>query len=403
MTKITECRFCGSSNLITYLDLGEIPLANNLEETEKKALAASKYPLAVNWCNDCTMSQLTHAVEPSLLFKNYYYRSGMSNTFKKHCQDLVKDINPSKNKFWIDIASNDGTLLSYVNCKKLGVEPATNLCHLAESNGIPSHNAFFGRCTALDILEKHDKADVITAQNVFAHVSDIADFIFGVKQLLKNDGVFIVEAPWVGDFLEENQFDTVYHEHYSYISVGGMRDFCCRNNLRLDKIKYFQGLHGGTIRYFIKHINAPGFDISNDWAISNVIFKESFFIDKVDRMQKAKDTLEGNLKDYLDNHQVHGVGQAAKATIMCNSLGLTIKDIPVIYDTTPEKIGKYQPGTGIEIRDFNFIPCDRKTNLLIFPWNFKNEILSNINNLPEMHSINYITLIPYLMVNNDKA
>ncbi len=395
---VTKCRFCNSTNLRKYLDLGNQPLANNLADTREEALAAEKFPLAVNWCNDCTMSQLTYSVPPEKLFKNYYYRSGMSNTFKQHCQDLIKDVNPTSDKFWVDIASNDGTLLSYVKCKKLGVEPATNLCHIAERIGVESYNDFFNCRSAENIVGQYNYADVITAQNVFAHVDDIQDFIKGVRRLLNTDGVFIVEAPWVGDLLEENQFDTVYHEHYSYISVGGMKAFCANNGLVLSKIKYFQGLHGGTIRYFIKHGNQLT-NLDDQWAISNVIFKESFLIDRVDRIQAHVDTLKKALTEYVQDspYLLAGVGQAAKATVACNALGINSDMLSTIYDTTPEKIGKYQPGTGIYIRDFKKIPEDAPARLLIFPWNFRSEITRNVDKLG-WTSYNVLTLTPSLHV-----
>jgi len=398
---VTECRFCGSTNLRKYLDLGNIPLANNLEDTYEKAINAEKFPLAVNWCTNCTMSQLTYSVDPSKLFKNYYYRSGMSNTFKTHCKDLIKDVNPNPDDFWVDIASNDGTLLSFVNCQKLGVEPATNLCHIAESIGVPSWNDFFNRTSAEDIYTTYGPADIITAQNVFAHVSDIQGFIKGIRELLAKDGTFIVEAPWVGDLLSENQFDTVYHEHYSYISVGGMRLFCEINGLTLDRIKYFQGLHGGTIRYYIKHKGCKS-ELSDQWQISNVIFKESFMIDKIDRMQDHVKTTGERLKEYIGNLEdcdwmLMGVGQAAKSTIACNFYDFLPNSLSGIFDTTPEKIGKFQPGTGIPIYDFKSIPEYAPSNLLIFPWNFKKEIIRNICKLDWL-GYKAVTIVPELTI-----
>lgn len=394
--KVDKCRFCNSTNLTKYLDLGDIPLANNLEDTKEKALAAEKFPLAVNWCEDCTMSQLTYAVPPEKLFKNYYYRSGMSQTFKKHCQDLVKLVNPKKNQLWIDIASNDGTLLSYVPCKRLGVEPATNLCHIAESNGIECFNDFLKYKNSSDIVEKYGRADVITAQNVFAHVEDIKDFLLAVTNLIADEGVFIVEAPWAGDFIINNEFDTVYHEHYSYITVRGMQLFCQDYGLRLEKIQYFKSIHGGTIRYFIRPSEKYN-DISNQWEIQNAIFRESFLKDRIPWLQDNVNRILYQLKTGLSSYKIGefcGVGQAAKATIACNYFELTDNDLHCIYDTTPEKIGKFQPGTGIPIRDFKEISKDKPENIIIFPWNFEEEICKNIRKLNNPFS--YATLVPTL-------
>lgn len=280
---IDKCRFCNSYSLQKYLDLGNMPLVNNLLTSLDELDINNVAPLRVFWCNDCGMSQLDCIVDPEDMFSNYYYRSGMSKHFKDHCEKLADELELAENglqsKFIIDIASNDGTLLSkFFQFKKLGIEPATNLAQIANDAGINTYNAFFGYETALDVSMKHGQADYITAQNVFAHVPEPYDFMHGVKRLLKEDGALIIEAPWVVDMISNLEFDTVYHEHISYISVTGMNNFVKRFNMHIEKIKYFKDVHGGTIRYYIKNNTKQNSCISHLWNIENAMYRESFYI-----------------------------------------------------------------------------------------------------------------------------
>ena len=378
-TIIDKCRFCNSSNLEKYLDLGDMPLVNNLLNSPDDK--HGKAPLRLFWCNNCKMSQLDCVVDPKDLFSNYYYRSGMSKHFKNHCKNLANELEenvPFYGQFVIDIASNEGTLLKQFEFSRiLGIEPATNLAKIANEAEIPTHNAFFNYETALDVSIKHGQADYITAQNVFAHVPNIYDFMHGVKRLLRENGTFIVEAPWVVDMFSNLEFDANYHEHVSYISVSGMKSFVENFGMHLDNIKYFKDIHGGTIRYYIKN-NTEKPNISNFWVIENAMYRESFVEHKLSNYQSAINQLGYELISRLQKYPegVVGLGAAAKAAIVCNYLDLKDK-VKVIYDNTPEKIGKYQPGTLIPIISWEELKNETRP-MLIFPWNLEKEIKENV-------------------------
>ena len=273
MKTLTNCRFCYAPNsaLTKYLDLGMQPLANNLEDTEEKAVLAERFPLQVYFCKNCTMSQLGCVVPPEKLFSNYLYRSGMSQQFKWHCSDLVGELNDSEglstDDVVVDIAGNDGTLLYNYgsSIKKINVDPATNLCEIAEKKGINCINKFWSKEVAQEIVQKYGKASVVTAQNVFAHVHDVAGFIQGVKEVLSDYGVFVIEAPWAGDYIGNGDFTSTYHEHLSYISVRGMCLFIKQFDMEVHKIKYFNSLHTGSIRYYIRHKDSMKPKKSNRW------------------------------------------------------------------------------------------------------------------------------------------
>lgn len=394
MKTLTNCRFCGSSDLEKYLDLGMQPLANNLCDSFEEAILAKRFPLQVNFCKNCTMSQLGVVVPPEILFANYLYRSGMSQQFKWHCQELVCELSESEalcsDDVVVDIASNDGTLLyNYSSCvKRIGVEPATNLCKIAEEKGIKCINKFWDMEVAKEILSLYGKATVVTAQNVFAHVDDVSSFILAVKEVLSEYGTFVIEAPWVGDYINNGDFSSTYHEHLSYISVKGMCKFIEQFGMSVHKIKYFNNLHTGSIRYYIRNNKSWNSPVSNKWEIENAIYRESFINEKIIGFQAKTDIIKKNLFDILEKNvimcgkegnrsNIVGLGQAAKATVMCNYFALNTY-IDTILDSTPEKIGKYQPGTGIKIESWDKLKhWQSKLNYLIFPYNWEKEVIKN--------------------------
>lgn len=398
---ITSCRFCNSTNLTKYIDLGNIPLVNNLLDSPNEKCYS--YPLRVYFCNNCYMSQLNCAVDPKILFEKYCYRSGMSQKFKDHCYNLAEDICSILQKDYLisnnckqvvmDIASNDGSLLKEIkkyyeerpsnyNLDLIGIEPATNLCNTYyKGSNIKVINKFFNKETARDIIKNKecgmikDYPTVITAQNVFAHVDNIKDFMDGIDELLLGGATFIVEAPWAGDLITKSAWDSVYHEHYSYLSITGMCNFVKQFDLEVAKIKYFDDIHGGTIRYYIRRCGYA--NINDKFEITNALYREKILFDNLSKVQQRIENIKENLLDYLNNKVIVGIGQAAKATVTCNFCGLNTNNVEYIADTTPEKQGKYQPGTKIPIVPFNKLENESR-EMLIFPWNWKNEIINKV-------------------------
>lgn len=419
---IEKCRFCNHPNLMQILDLGDMPLVNNLLDSLDQE--CKKYPLKVFHCPNCTMSQLNVVVNPEILYSNYLYRSGMSQGFKDHCFGLMCEIvsapeNLIKSSGIIiySIAENDGTFLEqFKDCPHVfgvGIEPASNLCGIATSKNIEMVNKFFSYQTAMDCSVKYGKADYIVAQNVFAHVHDIHHFMHGIKYLLNQDGTFIVEAPWAGDFIKNADLSSCYHEHLSYLSVQGMCKFVKQFDMVVDKIKYFQYMHTGTIRYYIKYKGKQ--DVSNLWEIENAIHREREYFEWTTsaewpypeyslqiRANKIKEdifnevVMKNALKSkYNIEDQVVGIGAAAKATILCNFCNLMFPSIQCCFDNTPEKIGKFLPGTKIEIRPFEELKDDPR-RMLIFPYNVKDEIITNVRKLNP--NSKFIVAVPKLEI-----
>lgn len=380
-TLINSCRFCGSQGLTRYLDLGEMPLVNNLLDLPDEP--HERYPLTVCLCNYCGMSFIDRVVNPELLYRNYCYRSSMSQTFIRHCQELAWEIDEAR-RFIVEIASNDGTFLSQVaHSKKLGVEPARNLAAISRQKGIWTIPEFFNLEVARQIIKDHGCADYVVAMNVFAHVHDVVDFISNINKILKPDGVLIIEVPWVKDTVNNNDSGQIYHEHLSYVSIKGMRKFLGKMDMSISNIKYFPEMHGGSLRFYIK----KGMGSNNAVTLDDGIIHYDTYQSRVDKVRD-------NLLNYLRDEKIVGLGAAAKGCILCNYCHLE-KNMLTIYDNTPEKQGKYQPGTRIPIRPMEEI-ARVEEQILILPHNFKDEIIFNVRKLNPR--ARFIVAVPELEV-----
>jgi len=234
------CRCCGSTDLVKYLDLGIMPLANNLESTSERARESERYPLQVLFCQSCGLSQLSVIIDPGKLFSYYTYRSGVNEAYKDHCYNMILSLRESYGPFafHIDIAGNDGSLLAesqkvHQGIQVLNVDPAGNLTAIAEANGIKSLTEFWSPNLVPEILAKYGEADLITATNVFAHVDDIKSFLLACYHALKDEGILVIECPYIVDFIENVEFDTVYHEHLSYMSLLPVHRLCSKMGLKI--------------------------------------------------------------------------------------------------------------------------------------------------------------------------
>jgi SAM-dependent methyltransferase len=355
-----------------------MPLVNNLLTSPHEP--EERYPLRVHLCHGCGMSFIDCVVDPEVLYRDYCYRSSMSRTFIRHCQELAEEIDAA-NKFIVEIASNDGTFLSQVeHSARLGVEPARNLAALAQAQGIPTIPEFFDAVVARQIIADRGPADYVVAMNVFAHVDDASGFIASINQLLKPEGVLIIEVPWVKDAVNNNDSGQIYHEHLSYISIKGIGKFLDTMDMGIDNIKYFPEIHGGSLRFYIKKGKGHKAGLIEDGEIH------------YDTYQARVDNVRDNLLLYLKNEKIVGIGAAAKGCILCNYCHLE-NNMIAIYDNTPEKQGKYQPGTHIPILPMAEI-AGVKEKILILPHNFKDEIIHNVRKLnPEAR---FLVAVPEL-------
>lgn len=404
--KLTNCRICKGSNLEEYLDLGEMPLVNSFPlpgEIDHE----EKFPLEVLLCHDCHLSQLSIVVDPSLLFRNYVYRSSMSNDFKSHCNDLAKELNSyacKKGDLIVDIASNDGALLhpfKRIGNRVLGIDPAINLAKIANEEGIETIPEFWNEGLAKKILQSHGPAKIITAFNIFAHVDDVHSFISGVKILLDKDGFFVFESPHIQDLITKVEFDTIYHEHLSYLSSSPVARLLSEHGLRIAKIEK-HNIHGGSIRGYIEHnfqnrSNGSSEKVLKDEEISGIYNPSSYysFSEQVKSVRKNLNSLLHNIK--RDGQSISLFGASAKGNILLNYCGIDHQQIDYAFDHTPEKQGRLTPITHIPVIHPDLLLSKMPDYLLLTAWNFSREIMEKTKAYQE-NGGKYIIPLPQLRV-----
>lgn len=383
--KITKCRTCNSKNLIGYLDLGQMPLANGfLKKNEIRN--EKRFPLEVILCKDCYFSQLSVVVDPELLFRNYSYCSRHSKTFKIHCQELAEELNKKilqKDELVVDIASNDGSLLKFFKKKGnkvLGVDPARNLARKANRAGIETIAEFWSDKFAKELLPKKGKAKVITAFNVFAHVDDMHSFVKGAKTILDENGYLIIESPHILPMLCNTEFDTIYHEHLSYLSLKPLEKLMSSHGLRIAKVKKFD-IHGGSIRMYIEHEHKNTSDGSLEKVIREETTHNVYSLRYYHKFQSQVDKIRQDLVDTLlklkqQGKMISAFGASAKGNTLLNYCKIDNITIDWIFDRTLEKQNRLYAGVHIPIIDPSNIEKIKPDYLLLLAWNFAPELMS---------------------------
>ncbi len=384
------CRICGSNNLLKYLDLGLMPLANNLEPTSQAAKSKERFPLQVMFCGDCFLSQLSVVIDPDKMFSNYVYRSSVNKPYVEHCKkmaiDLKETLGLDHESFMVDIAGNDGALLKQFSeqisgIKVLNVDPASNLVAIAEAQGIESMADFWSLELAEKIKSRYGKANLITATNVFAHVDKVGEFIAAAKELLAPDGVLVLEFPYLIDFIEGVEFDTIYFEHLSYMSVLPLNRLCAVIGMTIINIQE-QNIHGGTIRVTIADQNSHITVNENVWHYLNREQNDGFT--DIKKYQKWAESVKGVIAKFADEilalkrsgKKIACIGASAKVNTLMNAAGITTDLIDYIVDDTSEKIGKFSPGTGIPILHPQTLEKQPVDYLLIGSWNFTEALIA---------------------------
>jgi SAM-dependent methyltransferase len=388
----SSCRACGNVNMQTYLKFGDMPLSNNLENSQEDAINAPRFPLEVDFCDKCFMSQINEVIDPEVLFGYYTYRSSINGGYREHCKKMAisfkEEFGLNGKSFVIDIAGNDGALLKefqdVLNCKSLNVDPAKNLCEIAEKTfNVKSFPEFWNLETALKIHNKYGKADLITATNVFAHVDDIENFLQGVKIMLKDEGVLVLEFPYLVDLIERNEFDTVYFEHLSYLGIHPVKHITDRLGFRIFDIEKFT-IHGGTVRVKICHENSS--ILTKDSVTSYLENEASHGYGEIEKYLAWSKTVEKSIYDFSvkirklksQGKKIAGFAASAKGNTLLNSAKIDDSVISFIADETPEKIGKFSPGTGIPIVHIDTIREENPDYIVILSWNFKHEIIEKL-------------------------
>ncbi|MBI4009976.1 MAG: class I SAM-dependent methyltransferase [Candidatus Aenigmarchaeota archaeon] len=382
------CRICNNDNLIKFLSLGQTPLANSFLEKEDLNKKEDTYPLEVGFCPNCKLVQLYYVVPPGMMFTNYLYVSSTSDTFKLHFSKMAEELSNlmklDVNSLAVDIGSNDGVLLKgfqKFGVRTVGVEPATNIAEIAKKNGIDTINDFFNDSVTDQILSSKGHADVITANNVFAHTDAIKRIIYNVKRLLKDDGIFVIEVAYLVDMLQKMTFDIIYHEHLFYYSLAPLDYLFNQQGMQIFDVQRIP-THGGSLRVFVKKLESSK---PVEKSVSEILGKEKemgihelrIYENFANRVYEAKEQLVKLIKGLKNQGKaIAGYGAPAKSTTLLNFCGLGRGFIDYIVDENNLKQGLYTPGTHIPITPPSMLDKRRPDYILILAWNFAEEILN---------------------------
>jgi SAM-dependent methyltransferase len=385
------CRFCGSGLQNTFVDLGMSPLCESYLSAEQLNKMEPFYPLHVRVCHQCFLVQVDEYVSPGHIFTEYAYFSSFSDTWLKHAADyvdmIVERLNLGKASLAVELASNDGYLLqNFVKrgIPALGVEPAANVAKVAVEKGVPTLVKFFGRETAKEMVAAGQQADLIIGNNVLAQVPDLNDFVGGIRIVLKPQGVATLEFPHLMKMMAENQYDTIYHEHFSYFSFIAVEKIFAMHDLTLFDVDELP-THGGSIRIYARCKEDTTKPVGNRVVeMRNRELSAGF-----DRMEtystfgeKVKES-KRNLLNFLiqakrSGKRLAGYGAPGKGNTLLNYCGIRTDFIDFTVDRNPYKQGKFLPGTHIPIFPPEKIIETKPDYVLILPWNFKDEIVKQM-------------------------
>lgn len=403
------CRSCGAALTTTFLDLGLAPLANNLIRPEQADVAEPRYPLHAHVCDHCFLVQLGEFVSPERLFSDYRYFSSFSDTWLEHCDRYVRKMVPlldlrSESRI-VEIASNDGALLQFFQKRGLnvlGVEPAANVAHAAVEQGIPTEIAFFGRDTAHRLCRDFAPADLIVANNVLAHVPDLNDFITGLKLLLAPSGTISIEFPHLARLISERQFDTIYHEHFSYFSLLAAEAALLSHNLAVYDVETL-ATHGGSLRLLVSHAEANR-PVGQGYA-SVMAAERAAGLDRIETYATFAPAVAAARQEILDffaaaqraGKQVAGYGAAAKGSTLLNYCGIGREFMAYVVDRSPHKQGLLLPGMHLPIYAPAHVLETKPDYLFVLAWNLKEEILRTMGEIKQWGG-RFVLPIPQLEI-----
>ena len=384
-----SCRFCGARLAHTFADLGMSPIANNYLAEEQLGRMEPFYPLHALVCDQCFLVQLEEFETPEEIFSDYAYFSSYSTSWLEHCRRYVEaatarfDIGPRSRV--VEIASNDGYLLQYFaerGVPVLGVEPAANVAEVAIERGIPTVVEFFGTETARR-LAADGQADLIVGNNVLAHVPDLNDFVAGMHVLLASEGAITMEFPHLERLVEERQFDTIYHEHFSYFSLLTVRRVFAAHGLTVFDVEELP-THGGSLRIYACHAGArPVTDSVRELEAreerAGYTHLDTYLAFGEFVRQEKRDILEALIGLKNESKRIVGYGAPAKGNTLLNFCGIGTEFIDFTVDRNPHKQGRYLPGSHIPIREPEEIERARPGVVFILPWNLREEIMEQLS------------------------
>jgi len=387
---VPACRLCAAPLTCTFLDLGEMPLANSFLRPEQLAQSEPRYPLHARVCGQCLLVQVDAVVSPQEIFEDYAYFSSYSSSWVEHArrfaQDATRRLALDGNSLVVEVASNDGYLLKHfvalgVPCR--GIEPARNVAAVAEAAGVPTEVCFLGRDTGAALRARGLAADLLVANNVLAHVPDLHDFVAGLAALLKPAGTLSIEFPHLLRLIQEVQFDTIYHEHFCYFSLAPVERLLSEHGLRVFDIEQLP-THGGSLRVLAApaesgRAEGPGLAAVRAAERAAGLDKLSSYSGFGPKVRAVCAGLTAFLETARgDGKKVVAYGAAAKGNTLLNACRIGPDHIAFAVDASAYKQGRYTPGSHLEIRAPEAIAAARPDYLLILPWNLRDELLAKL-------------------------
>lgn len=381
----TECRLCGSADLKEALSLAPTPPANAFQATRSAARGQVRYPLTLRHCAECGHLQLVDVIDPEVLFRDYVYVSGTSPSFvahfKRYAESVSDRLGLGGDDLVVDIGSNDGTFLRQfadMGCRVLGIDPAEKIAEAATKSGIPTQCAFFDSGLAKSIKAEHGPASLVSANNVFAHIDDLAGVVAGVREVLGDSGLFVFEVSYLVSVVEGTLFDTIYHEHLDYHRVGPLRKFFARHGMTLVDIERVDS-HGGSLRGYSRLGDQP----ASDAVVAAEAAEQAMGLDDAATFRKFQariDRTGTELSALLNGlvsagKTVAAYGAPAKATTLMHQFGLDERVIRYVIDDSPLKQNLFTPGLGIPVVASDVLKTDPPDYLVLLAWNFADPII----------------------------
>ena len=407
---VATCRFCEAPLQHSLVDLGMSPLCESYVSAEKANQMEAFYPLHVHVCGNCFLAQLEQYVSPEEIFNEYAYFSSYSDSWLAHAKGytdmIVARLGLDRRSRVMELASNDGYLLQYFVEKGItviGVEPAANVAKVAEEKGVRTAVKFFGRQTAKELLASHGPVHLLIGNNVLAQVPDLNDFVGGMKTVLHPEGVVTMEFPHLMRLMSENQFDTIYHEHFSYFSFIAAEKIFARHGIALFDVEELP-THGGSLRIYGRHVEDGSKPVSERIAAMKRTEYDAGF-DKLEMYRNFGEQVKETKRKLLEfligvkrqGKTVVGYGAPGKGNTLLNYCGIRTDFVDYTVDRNPYKQGKLLPGTHIPILRPEKIMETKPDYLLILPWNFKDEIMAQMAGIREWGG-KFVVPIPQVTV-----
>lgn len=406
-----QCRFCKTELVNVFIDLVNSPASNSFLTASQLNEPETFYPLKVYTCPKCFLVQVDEYKKSDAIFdSNYVYFSSYSTSWLQHAKEytdlMAARFGYNENSLVIEVASNDGYLLQYFkekNIPVLGIEPTSNTAAAAKEKGIDTVLEFFGSILAKELVAKNIRADLLLGNNVLAHVPDIVDFVGGLKIILKENGVITMEFPHLMQLVDNNQFDTVYHEHFSYLSFYTVKEIFASQGLEMFDVQELP-THGGSLRIYAKHQNDTSKIVSEN--VASLLQKEAakgmrdlaYYDHFQQKALKVKlDLIEFLIDQKRTGKKVAAYGAAAKGNTMLNYCGIKNDMIEFVVDANPHKQNKFLPASHIPVVNEQYLKDAQPDFVIIFPWNLKEEITVQLSYIKDWGG-KFVVAVPHLQI-----